>query len=152
MTEKDLVPKNNKIHEEIRELFSRFADEWPDLAPLNENGFVPHVDVIDREDTYVVKADIPGMDAKDIIVTLEKNVLTIEGDKQNDAQMNSDKNYLKSEISYGRFHREINLANDVKEDQAVATYRDGVLQITLMKNHGGVSKKRIFIEVNGRKQ
>lgn len=131
MNDKNLSVRNN-FQEEILELFSRFTDEWPDLAPLNTNGFVPHMDVIERHDHYLVKADIPGADEKNIIVTLEKNILTIEGEKKNDVETEKE-NYLKSEISYGRFIRTFQFEHNVDSENSEATYKDGVLKIILRK-------------------
>lgn len=146
MEDKNMPSQKNSLLEEIRDLFSRFTDEWPDLAPLNKNGFVPHIDVLDKAGSYIVMAEIPGMNEKEIIVSLEKNTLTIEGNKKSESA-DKEENYLKSEISYGRFYRTIELKDDVNEDDVEATYKDGVLRISLKKTERLQKNKRVAINV-----
>lgn len=146
MEDKNMPSQKNSLLEEIRDLFSRFTDEWPDLAPLNKNGFVPHIDVLDKAGSYIVMAEIPGMNEKDIIVSLNKNTLTIEGDKKSESA-DKEEDYFKSEISYGRFYRTIELKEDVDEDDVEASYRNGVLRISLKKTERSRTNKRVAINV-----
>jgi HSP20 family protein len=146
MEDKTVPSQKNTLLEEIRDLFSRFSDEWPDLAPLNKNGYVPHIDVLDKAGSYVVLAEIPGMNEKEIIVTLDKNTLIIEGDKKSESA-DKEENYFKSEIAYGRFYRTIDLKEDVDKDDVKATYRNGVLRISLKKNEQSRTNKRVAINV-----
>lgn len=146
MEDKTMPSQKNTLLEEIRDLFSRFSDEWPDLAPLNKNGYVPHIDVLDKAGSYVVLAEIPGMNEKEIIVTLDKNTLIIEGDKKSESAY-KEENYVKSEIAYGRFYRTIDLKEDVDKDDIEATYRNGVLRISLKKNEQSRTNKRVAINV-----
>ena len=146
MEDKNIPSQKNSLLEEIRDLFSRFTDEWPDLAPLNKNGYVPHIDVLDKAGSYVVIAEIPGMNEKEIIVSLDKNTLTIEGEKKSESA-DKEESYFKSEISYGRFYRTIELKDDVDENDVEATYRNGVLKILLKKTEKIRTNKRVAINV-----
>ena len=150
MSEKELPMRKTSLPEEIREIFSRFADEWPDLAPLNKNGYVPHVDILEKVESYVIKAEIPGMRGDDIIVTLEKNVLVIEGEKKSES-VDKD-NYIKSEISYGPFYRTFELKEMVNEDLSEGYYNNGVLRIVLKKSKLNKKNKRIVININRNNQ
>jgi HSP20 family protein len=129
---------------EIRDLFGRFKDEWPDLAPLNKNGFVPHIDVIARDNSIYVIAEVPGMNEKDIHLSFEKNTLTIEGEKKTPME-DSDNEYTKSEISYGHFYREIALEEDIDENNTEAIYKDGIIIVRLVKMAEKQKNKKIEI-------
>lgn len=133
------------IQEDIRELFSRFTDEWPDLAPLNQNGFVPHIDVRDEGAHFLVVAEMPGLDIEDIHLSIDKDILTIEGEKKCDYK-NAEEGFLKSEISYGHFLREIPFEVKVDEDSVEASYRDGVLRVIILKRQSSGKNKKIPIK------
>jgi HSP20 family protein len=132
------------LQDEIKDLFSRFSDEWPDLAPMNQKGFVPHIDVKDDGDKFLVTAEVPGLTEKDINLTLDQNVLTLEGEKKSEYK-DEKEGYYKSEISYGHFYRQIPLNENVDEDKVEASYRDGVLKINLPKRPGSQKNKKISI-------
>jgi HSP20 family protein len=126
--------------------FERFFDQivprswlrsmrWPRaLAP--EAGemqlWVPSVDVIDRDDEVVVKAEIPGVKKEDIHISLTGNVMTIKGEtKREEKEEKGD--YFRCEISQGAFSRMLTLPADVDDTKAKAEVRDGMLEITLPK-------------------
>lgn len=132
------------LQDEIRELFSKFKDEWPDLAPLNQNGFVPHIDVIDQGNHFIVIADIPGMEGNDINLSLDKDILTIEGEKKCSYQEKTE--LRKSEISYGHFLRDISFDEKVDEDNVEASYRDGVLRVIIQKRLSAGKNKKIHVQ------
>jgi HSP20 family protein len=96
--------------------------------------------VSETEDTLVVKAEIPGMDAKDIDISLANDVLTIKGEKKQEKE-EKDENYHRVERSYGAFSRTIRLPVDVQNDKIKANHRDGVLKITLPKSKKAKSKE-----------
>ena len=101
----------------------------------NESGFnswSPAVDIAERDDQYVVKAELPGVTKEDVKITLENNVLTIHGEKKNEKETKSE-NFHRVERSYGSFERSFTLPTTVKSDKIDAVYKDGVLQITLPK-------------------
>ena len=126
--------------------FERFFDQivprswlrsmpWPRaLAP--EAGemqrWVPSVDVIDRENEVVVKAEIPGVKKEDIQISLTGNVMTIKGETRHEEKEEKG-DYYRCEISRGSFSRMLTLPADVDDTKAKAEVRDGMLEVTLPK-------------------
>lgn len=103
----------------------------PDLEALAEGG-APKVDVIDREDEVIVKAEIPGVKKEDIRVSVAANVMTIRGEtKHEEKEERGD--YYRCEMSRGEFSRMLTLPADVDDTKATAELHDGVLEITLPK-------------------
>ncbi|MGD9981169.1 MAG: Hsp20/alpha crystallin family protein [Hyphomonadaceae bacterium] len=103
----------------------------------------PTIDVIDREKEVRVTAELPGLEEKDIELHVEDNVLTVRGEKRTEVD-DSERQY--SERSYGRFERRISLPSEVDEDRACATFRNGVLTVTLPKTEQARKQtKRIAI-------
>jgi HSP20 family protein len=90
----------------------------------------PQLDVFRRGDELVVRADLPGLAKDDVTVDLEEGVLTIRGERRQDAQEDRE-GYYWSERSYGGFERSIALPEGIDESQAKASFRDGVLEVTL---------------------
>jgi HSP20 family protein len=92
----------------------------------------PALDVSETDKEIVAKAELPGMDPKDVEVTLRDNVLTIKGEKKFEGEEKKD-NYHRIERSYGSFQRSISLPASVKEDAVKAKFDKGVLTITMGK-------------------
>jgi HSP20 family protein len=104
---------------------------WP-RALAQAPVFAPSVDVIDRDDEVVVKAEVPGVTKEEIHVSLTGNLLTIKGEtKQEQKEEKGD--YYRCEISRGAFSRMVTLPADVDDTKAKAELRDGMLEITLPK-------------------
>ena len=132
------------FQDEMKDLMSRFNQDWPEMAPLEmttPTHFVPRVDVKDIGESYLVTAEIPGMKEKDISVSLDQNVLTIEGEKKAEG-LEKGKGFYRSEISYGNFYRVIPLFDEVDETKVEATYKDGILKLALTKKEGASRKKK----------
>lgn len=112
------------------------------------NELTPKVDVHVDEKVVHVKAEIPGLDEKDINVTLEKNMLTISGEKKEERkEEDKERNYYYCERSFGSFSRTIELPEGIKGDAVKANYKNGVLEIELPKDEAALPKK-INIAVN----
>lgn len=138
------------FQDDFRDLLSRF-DEMSEFSPMTTEGqFVPKVDVRDQGNSYLVTAEIPGMTEKDINVSLDQNVLTLEGEKKSEHE-DKGKGYWRSEISYGSFYRAIPLNDEVDEGKVEAAYKDGVLKVTLGKREGKQRKSK-KIEINSKTQ
>jgi HSP20 family protein len=141
------------FQDDMKDLMSRFNEDWPEIAPLEittPSHFVPRIDLKDNGDSYIVTAEIPGMKEKDISVTLDQNVLTLEGEKKAESEEKG-KGYFRSEISYGNFYRTIPLFDEVDEGKVDALYKDGVLKVTLHKKEGATRKKK-KIEIKAHSQ
>jgi HSP20 family protein len=107
--------------------------------------WLPSLDVSETKNDLVVKAEVPGMDAKDIDISLSDGVLTIKGEKKQEKEEKEDDYHL-VERSYGAFVRSVRLPREVLDDKVNASYKDGVLKITLPKSEEA-KKKEIKIKV-----
>jgi len=105
----------------------------------------PSLDVSETKNEIVVKAEIPGIDPKDIDLSLADGVLTIKGEKKQEKE-EKDENFHLAERSYGSFARTVRLPREVKSDKIGATYKNGLLTITLPKSEE-TKRKEIKIKV-----
>jgi HSP20 family protein len=110
-------------------------------------GFSPQIDIVEGEDEIRVSAELPGMDEDEIDVSVSRGTLTIQGEKREESEEES-QNYYRMERSYGTFRRSISLPSTVDETAAEATYKKGVLTITLPKKEEAQSGQRIPIKTS----
>ncbi len=119
--------------------------DWPQLGEsagtLAER--FPKVDIIDRESDVIVKAELPGVEKKDLDITLTDNTLTIKGSSKTETKEEKG-DYYRAEISRGSFTRTMSLPADVKAGDAKAVFANGVLELTLPKKE---SVKRHKVEI-----
>ena len=99
---------------------------------MSTTAWNPSVDIFENENDVVIKAELPGMNPKDIDVRLENNVLMIKGERHFEKEA-KEENYHRVEREYGTFSRAFSLPAAVKEDKIIAEYRDGILKIVLPK-------------------
>jgi HSP20 family protein len=113
-----------------------FREGWSELARLEETlGMgTPRVDVLDREEEVLVRAEVPGVDKKDLQVELSGQLLTIGGERRREAKEEKG-DYFRSEIAHGMFSRTIRLPEEVALDKAAADFKDGILEVHLPKTH-----------------
>jgi HSP20 family protein len=104
---------------------------WGEMAKPFE-GKMPKVDVIERDDEVVVKAEIPGVDKKDLDVSVTENSVTIKGTTSHEEKEEKG-DYFRSEISRGAYARTVGLPAYVDADKAKASFKDGVLELKLPK-------------------
>ena len=95
--------------------------------------WAPSVDIEEEDDKYLIKADLPGVDKKDIEVKMENGVLSIRGEKRTEKETGKGTKRHRTERFYGTFARSFTLPDAVKADQVDATYKDGVLSLTIPK-------------------
>lgn len=118
-----------------------------DFEPLAKSfqgkmGFVePRVDVAETDKDYEITAELPGLDEKDVEVTLSDGVLTIRGEKKTEAEEKK-KDYYRVERSYGSFQRSFALPESVDEEKISAAFEKGVLKLTLPKSAEAQKKQR----------
>jgi HSP20 family protein len=98
--------------------------------PTFLEGWFPDIDVFERDDKIVLRADLPGMKSEDIDVSLAGDLLTVSGRRQEATEV-KEENYYCSERSTGEFSRTIRLPEGVVADDVQATYTDGVLEVTV---------------------
>jgi HSP20 family protein len=119
------------LRKEMDRLFERFLEPmWPEMPTLGE--WEPKLDVAETKDSVTVKAELPGVEQKDIAVSLQEGVLTIKGEKETEKEEN-DKQYHRVERSHGAFYRAVRLPAAVEAGTVTATFKDGVVTITLPK-------------------
>ena len=100
--------------------------------PRGTRPWTPSVDIFETENEIVVKAELPGVDRKDITLNLENNVLTVKGERKFEKET-KEENYHRIEREYGSFSRSFALPTAVNGDTVKAEYKDGVLRIILPK-------------------
>ncbi len=121
------------LQREMNNLFdiSLSRPDYDDTSLLG-GMWAPAIDIFDTKDSLVVKTDLPGMDKNDISVSIQQNILTISGDKKRESKIKED-DYLRTERFYGSFHRSITLPVDVDQTKVHASFKDGVLELTIPK-------------------
>jgi HSP20 family protein len=126
-----------RLEREMDDMFSRFP-AWP--WGERERGWAPAVDMIDHKDEFVLRADLPGLDEKDIEVTVEDGTVTIRGERKEETEEKKE-DYYYSERSYGVFARALPLPAGVEPDKVRATFKKGVLEVHLPKAKEAKGKK-----------
>jgi len=139
----DLIPwrgEIDRLRDEMDRLYERLFDWRPFRRFPMEGEWVPWVDISETAKNIVVSAEIPGMEAKDIDVSLDGSVLTLRGERKHEKE-EKEENYHRVERAYGSFFRSIQLPAEVDSSKVKASYKRGVLKITLPKVKKQESKK-----------
>jgi len=138
--------------ENIRREMDRLWDSFFEARPrrrgeVEELGgeWVPSLDLSETKDNFLVKAEIPGIEPKDVDISLHDDILTIKGQKKQEKE-EKEENYHFVERSYGSFTRSIRLPHEVQSDKIKASYKDGILKIILPKSEEA-KKKEVKIKV-----
>ncbi|HPD56760.1 MAG TPA: Hsp20/alpha crystallin family protein [Smithellaceae bacterium] len=131
------------LQREMNRMFDNFFRGF-DAAPLAPyesawGGFNPSVDVRENDKEFTIKAELPGVDEKDVEVTVTNDSVTIRGEKKEEKE-DKDKNYYYLERTYGSFHRVIPLAAEVESSKAEARFKNGVMEIKIPKNQTSQTK------------
>ena len=128
-----------RLHNEIDQIFDQFYHGFP-LFPLrwpqerSKGGVVfPQLNIAESKNAYTITVDVPGVEEKDIELTVEEGTLIIRGEKQTEKE-DEHKQYHRVERSYGSFQRVLSLPADAEEDKIEAKFKNGVLTITVTKN------------------
>jgi len=128
------------LQDQINRLFNDAFERTSFSQESNLTAWAPAVDIHENEHELVVKADLPGVDAKDLDIRVENNILTIRGERKFEKKVNED-SYLRVERAYGSFSRSFSLANTVNPDGIKADYQDGVLSLTFPKREEAKPKQ-----------
>jgi HSP20 family protein len=132
------------LRREMDDLWNRFFKDVPSIRQFEEE-WAPSADITETKDDFIVKAELPGMEAKDVNVSITGNLLTIKGEKEKEAE-DKDEHHHYVERYYGSFQRSFQLPANVKSDKIDASFDKGVLKITLPKTDEA-KKKEIKINV-----
>lgn len=131
---------NKMFDQTVRTLYPETEEE------LERGTWAPAVDIHETEDSFVVKADLPGVNKDDIQIDLNDNTITFKGERKFENKVSKD-NYIRVERSYGTFVRSFTLPQNVDAEKIKAAYKDGVLELTLPKKEEA-KPKQIKVEVN----
>ncbi len=140
----DLIPWRERgelssLRREIDSLFDRFFEGWP-FRTSSIRQWVPSVDVSETAQEVVVQAELPGVDPKEIDISVQGNVLTLKGERKQEKEEQG-ANYHRIERAFGAFSRSLQLPAEVDVDKVNAVYKNGVLRITLPKTEAAAAKK-----------
>jgi HSP20 family protein len=127
------------LREEMDRVFEEFFGE-AGFPTLREADWLPAVDIIEREDEIVVAMDVPAIDPKEVKITIIEDRLTVEGERKREEKFREEE-YYRSERVYGSFLRSIQLPAEVVGEKASATYRDGVLTITVPRSRKPLARE-----------
>jgi len=127
-------------------LWDRFFPETPFHERYVTHEWLPSIDLKETKDKLVVKAELPGLDAKDVEITLSEDILTIRGEKKEEKET-KDEHHFFVERYAGAFERRVKLPALVKTERVDATFDKGVLTINLPKSEEA-KKKEIKINVH----
>jgi HSP20 family protein len=128
------VRELDSLQQEFSRVFGSFFDS---LAGRPVNGaalrrWVPATDLVEHDDQYVLRSDLPGVNDGDVKVELEDNVLTISGQRRSEHEQRKD-GYRRVERSFGSFSRSLTLPEGVDPEQIHASFERGVLEVTIPK-------------------
>ena len=121
------------MREEMNRLFDSFFSGFPERRKgLLEGEWAPSVDVAETDEEIVVTAELPGVKQEEVDISIADGVLTLKGEKKEEKEV-KEKNYHRIERSYGSFQRSISLTTGVEASKAKATYKNGILCVTIPK-------------------
>ena len=129
----------DRMRSEMDRLWEAFFEGRP-RRRTDEAEWLPSVDVSETKNDIVVKAELPGMDPKDIDISLSDGHLIIRGEKKQEREENEE-DYHFIERSYGSFTRSIQLPKQVKHDKINASYKNGILKVVLPKSEEAKTKE-----------
>lgn len=141
--------RRNDVWDPMSELdrIRQELDSWFEPTPrrffsdgLFDEGFSPAMDVVENDDGFLVSIDLPGVDRKDLDISVADNVLTVKGEK-NDASEQKESKYYRKESWEGSFQRTLALPHGVDAEKIEAKMRDGVLAISLPKKEEAKPKQ-----------
>ena len=122
-----------EMQRRFEEIFGRpFLPAMWRRVPAEERGWAPAIEVFEKEDKFVVKAELPGMKEEDIDVSVVGDTMTIKGERKAETEV-KEEDYYCCERSYGSFSRSIALPSTVDAKKIEASYEDGVLEVSLPK-------------------
>lgn len=139
---RDLMTSQREFERLFKEAFTPFVGE----GELSTRTWAPPVDIYETENDIVLKAELPGIDPKDVEVKVEDNTLYLKGERKFEKEVMNE-NYHRVERSYGCFARSFSLPNSISAEKVKAEYKDGLLTLTLPKREEA-KPKTIKIDVS----
>lgn len=143
------------LRREFDDLFNTWASDFKLIdRPWGPSDFLPRVNVSETDKELQVTAELPGVDEKDIEINVSGDQLTIKGEKKSEADEKKDekgRSFRRIERSYGSFYRTLTLPFEIDPDKVQASFKSGVLTLTLAKPQEAQRKSR-KIEIKSEKQ
>jgi HSP20 family protein len=137
-------PMFRRLGREIDFLFDRFGLERAFFEPA-ETVWTPDVEMFRRDNTIVVRADVPGMTKNDLTIEVAEGQLVLRGERKQEKEEKKE-GYYRAERTYGAFYRTLPLPEGVKVEEAKATIKDGVLEVTVPAPKAEEKKRTLAIE------
>jgi HSP20 family protein len=151
-------PRGWPVLSNLRQEIDRLFDDFPTVgwrSPFSRSRFdvepfwrrewtvgaVPPVDIVEKDSAYVITAEIPGLEEKNLDVKYSDGMLTIKGEKE-ESKEEKEKDYHLSERRYGSFQRSFNVPSGVDADKIQASFKNGVLTLTLPKSPDAQRKEK----------
>lgn len=132
ITRSDIFNELEEMRKDMEEVFGSrsFGRRFPALRLMEQEPWTPSVDMFEHNNELVIRAELPGLDPKDIRVTMENDVLTIEGEREYEKEVRKE-NFYRREMTFGKFLRRMSLQPGLKPEDMKATYKKGVLEVRL---------------------
>ncbi|HKY59396.1 MAG TPA: Hsp20/alpha crystallin family protein [Gemmatimonadota bacterium] len=131
LTRSELFNELSEMRKGMEMMITPFARFSP-MRMAERSAWTPIVDVFEEGEELVVRADLPGIEPKDVKLMLEKDILMIHGERKRNKEI-KDEHFFSQETIYGRFVRRIALQPGLKAEDMKASYRNGVLEVRLPK-------------------
>jgi len=143
------APRSGGLFEDFRDemnrVFERFETGWPHWsltnAPWTSSAMVPDLDVHENDKSMTIEVELPGVDEKDVSVTVNNGYLTIKGEKKSEREEKKE-NYYVAERSFGSFERSLRLPDTLDDSKIEASFEKGVLKISAPKRPEAVKAER----------
>jgi HSP20 family protein len=132
----------NRLHRQLDQTFNNTAAADVSAPSVS---WIPRVDIYEEAERFVVLADVPGVDAKDIDITAENGVLTIRGERRSEKKETDKNGYERIERTSGSFLRRFTLPESANTETITAKQTNGVLEVTIPK-HPQVQPRRISVQ------
>jgi HSP20 family protein len=129
--------------ETVHDRIQRYFDDFPAFGFKYSDSFSPKIDISEGEKNIKVVAEIPGVSKEDIKIVIQDNIISIEGEKKKE-EVKEDKNYHRTERSYGSFKRCFTLPAEVDSDNIEAKFENGVLNIDIKKLEPRKAKEKVI--------
>lgn len=136
---RDLV----RVREEMNQLFDRLSGEgggW-----MGGLSYAPSIEMEETDEAIILKLETPGMEAKDLDIDVTDNTVTIRGERKTESKT-EEKSVIRSEFHYGKFERMVELPASVKNTEAKAEYKDGLLRLVIPKAES-IEQKAVKVNI-----
>lgn len=133
-----------QVREEVNRLFDHTLNRYPALKGLRS--WQPAVDMYEDDKEIIVKAEIPGVEPKDVDITVTADSISLKGELKEETERRED-GYIRAERRFGQFYRTLPLPAEVRPEEAQATFKNGVLEVRMPKAQMG-RRQGVKVKIN----